>query len=171
MPILPQTSHVSMSAADPQPSKVSNLRRSQRVCLSVPIVVTKGAQGKSQASEETRTLIVSAHGALLILHLPVEAGDLLTIRHNKTQEELVCRVVNLGPDQSGKREVGVEFEHPSPRFWRIAFPPPDWSPRSVDAKPPTARAPLARPPQRKASAAPAEGDGTKLNKSSGPVPS
>lgn len=158
-----------MCAADPQASKMSNLRRSQRVCLSVPIVVMKGARGKNQASEETRTLIVSAHGALLILQMPVQAGDLLTIKHPKTEEELVCRVVNLGPDQSGKREVGVEFEHPEPRFWRIAFPPPDWSPRSVEAKAPTAHSPVAKPPQKKPVAIPAEQISTQVNKSAGPV--
>jgi hypothetical protein len=160
-----------MSAADPQASKVTHLRRSQRVCLSVPILVMRGARGKNEVSEETRTLIVSAHGALLILQLPVQGGDLLTIKHAKTEEELVCRVINVGPDQSGKREVGVEFEHPAPRFWRIAFPPPDWSPRSVDAKAPTAPSPIARTPQKKPAAVPTEDNDTQVNKSVGPVAS
>jgi len=30
--------------------------------------------------------------------------------------------------------VGIEFLEPSPRFWRIAFPPEDWSARSPEAK-------------------------------------
>ncbi|MGB2643485.1 MAG: PilZ domain-containing protein [Candidatus Acidiferrum sp.] len=157
-----------MSTADLQPTKVANLRRSQRVCLSVPIVVLKGASGASQASEETRTLIVSAHGALLVMRLAVQAGDLITIKHNKTQEELVCRVVNVGPDQSGKREIGVEFEHPSPRFWRIAFPPADWSPRNVEAKAPTKYSPIPRPPVKKAPAAPAENQSAAANNPPGP---
>jgi hypothetical protein len=158
-----------MTIPDPQPSKFTNLRRSQRVCLSVPIVVVKGELGKSQSSEETRTLIVSAHGALLVLKLPVQPGELLTIKHKKTQEELVCRVVNYGPDQSGKREVGVEFEHPAPRFWRIAFPPSDWSPRSPDAKPPTPHPPGGWPPVRRAALASAEADKKQPNKTPGPV--
>ncbi len=160
-----------MSSPEQLPGKVSNLRRSQRVCLSVPIVVIKGGQGNSQTPEETRTLIVSAHGALLVLRLPVQAGELLTLKHNKTQEELVCRVVNVGPEQSGKREVAVEFQHPAPRFWRIAFPPADWSPRSPDAKPPTAHSPVARGFLKKSAAAPAETDKKQLNKTQGPVPS
>lgn len=161
-----------MSTAELQPNKVSNLRRSQRVCLSVPILVIKGAQAPSQTSEETRTLIVSAHGALIVTRLPVQAGDLLTIRHTKTLEELVCRVVNVGPDQSGKREIGVEFERPSPRFWRIAFPPADWSPRSVDAKAPTKHSPFApRPLQKKTPAAGTEEQSKHLNKPPEPTAS
>jgi hypothetical protein len=104
---------------------------------------------KGIASEETRTLIVSAHGALIIMGLSVETGQLLTLKHFKTQEELICRVIHLGPDQSGRREVGVEFEKPSPRFWRIAFPPADWGPRSVDARPPTAQPLASRLPLKK----------------------
>lgn len=157
-----------MSTAELQPNKVSNLRRSQRVCLSVPIMIIRGASTASQATEETRTLIVSAHGALIVMRLPAKAGDLLTIRHTKTLEELVCRIVNVGPDQSGKREIGVEFEHPSPRFWRIAFPPADWSPRSIDAKAPTRHSPIPRPPQKKIPAPSAEEQDKQANKPTEP---
>jgi hypothetical protein len=31
-------------------------------------------------------------------------------------------------------EVGIELEKPSPRFWRVSFPPEDWTPRSAEAK-------------------------------------
>jgi len=101
-------------------SKMLQLRRSQRVCLRLPIVVLREGPGTNVASEETHTLIVNAHGALIQLALTVEIGQLLGIKNIQTMEELVCRVVNLGPDQSGKREVGIEFEQPSPRFWRRA---------------------------------------------------
>jgi hypothetical protein len=125
-------------------SKMLRLRRSQRVCLRLPIVVLREGPGTNVASEETHTLIVNAHGALIQLALTVEIGQLLGIKNIQTMEELVCRVVNLGPDQSGKREVGIEFELPSPRFWRIAFPPTDWTPRSPDAKAPTPHVPGGR---------------------------
>ena len=130
-------------------SKMLQLRRSQRVCLRLPIVVLREGPGVNVASEETYTLIVNAHGALIHLALTVEIGQLLGIKNVQTMEELVCRVVNLGPDQTGKREVGVEFEQPSPRFWRIAFPPSDWTPRSPDAKAPTQHVPTGRVPVRK----------------------
>jgi hypothetical protein len=149
-------SFASMSSSDLHPNRLANLRRSQRVCLSVPVVVSKAEAGKPSASEETRTLIVSAHGALLELRMAVNPGDVLTLKHQKTEEELRCRVVNFGAEQSSKREVGVEFEVASPRFWRIAFPPADWSPRGPDSKPPTPQSASAKMPQRKPIAVSAE---------------
>lgn len=74
------------------------------------------------ASEETQTLIVNAHGTLIQLALTVEIGQLLGIKNLQTMEQLVCRVVYLGAEQLGKREVGIEYEVPSPRFWRVTFP-------------------------------------------------
>jgi hypothetical protein len=56
-----------MSATDLQPSnKTSHLRRSQRVCLRLPIVVLREGPGDNVVSEETHTLIVNAHGALIL---------------------------------------------------------------------------------------------------------
>ena len=134
-----------MTLPDAQPGKLGTLRRSQRVCLSVPIQVVKSDPGKPKTTEDTRTLLVSAHGALFVLEQSVQVSELLILKHKKTQEQLVCRVVSSTPDQMGKFEVAVEFENPAPKFWRIAFPPSDWSPRSPDAKAPTAH-PLGRKP-------------------------
>lgn len=158
-----------MSTPDLHPNRMSNLRRSQRVCLSIPLLVIKSEPGKPAASEECHTLIVSAHGALLALSMAVKFGDALKIKHKKTEEELMCRVVNFGPEQSGKREVGVEFEQPSPRFWRIAFPPADWSPRGPDSKPPTPQVPGSRPVLRKPAAVAAEAAKSAATKSPGPA--
>jgi hypothetical protein len=161
-----------MSTTDLQPnSKMSQLRRSQRVCLRLPILVLREGPGTNVASEETHTLIVNAHGALIQLALTVEIGQLLGIKNAQTMEELVCRVVHLGPDQSGKREVGIEFELPSPRFWRIAFPPSDWTPRSPDAKAPTKHVPGGKAPLKKPAVAQAETNKKLVNKLPGPVQS
>jgi hypothetical protein len=164
---------VNISSVNPNDSqsgnKMTNLRRSQRVCLSLPILVFRDGPGKNVASEETQTLIVNAHGALMRLALTVEMGQLLRIKNAKTLEELVCRVVHLGPDLPDKREVGIEFEDASPRFWRIAFPPSDWSPRSPEAKPPTKHLPGAHAPEKKATGAPSEVDKKLVNKLPGPV--
>ena len=127
-----------MATPDTEIAKFSNLRRSQRVCLSMPVVVYRHGSGEHRSFEETRTLTVNTHGALIVLRMTVERGQLLTLKNPKTEQELSCRVVNVGPRQSGKTEVGVEFEQPAPRFWRIAFPPADWSPRNPEAKSPTA---------------------------------
>jgi hypothetical protein len=36
--------------------------------------------------------------------------------------------------RSGKAEVGLEFSSPHPTFWRVAFPPEDWTPRHPEAR-------------------------------------
>ena len=161
-----------MSLPDPQiAGKTTHLRRSQRVCLRLPIVVLREGPGTNVASEETHTVIVNAHGALIQLALTVEIGQLLGVKNIQTMQQLVCRVVHLGPEQAGKRDVGIEFEQPSPRFWRIAFPPADWTPRSPDAKAPTKHLPGGRVPQRKKETAPAGADKKPIDKLPGHLPS
>ena len=109
-------------------------RRSQRVMLKASVVVlTQGADNKL-ISETTQTVTVNAHGAMILLGMKVSIGQLLTVRHAGTGEEASCRVVYLSPHQAEKREVGVDFIKPCPGFWRISFPPPDWTNRSPEAK-------------------------------------
>jgi hypothetical protein len=102
--------------------------------LSVGIVITGERHNRHRFSEETFTSVVNAHGALILLEERVTLGQLLTIRNLKSHQELQCEVVDVGAVQDGKFEVSIEFLEPSPRFWRIAFPPEDWSPHSPEAK-------------------------------------
>jgi hypothetical protein len=109
-------------------------RRSQRILMQVPIRVRgKDAQGKD-FEEHTETLAINAHGALVLLNSRVTSGSTVQMRHNKTEEEQECHVAFLGPVRSGKAEIGVEFSAPRPAFWRVAFPPEDWSPKSPEAR-------------------------------------
>src|SRR5258707_15836826 len=89
---------------------------------------------KKSVSGETRTVTVNAHGAMILLGLKVSIGQLLTLRNSKTGEEIACQVVYVSPHESEKRQLGVDFMNPCPRFWRISFPPPDWTTRSPEAK-------------------------------------
>ena len=101
-------------------------RRSMRVLLSVPISV-KGKNASGQDfEEETRTLVVNAHGGLISLKVPVTPGQHLTLSNHATQKSVKCKVVYLGAQQAGKTQMGIEFESPSPSFWQIDFPPEDW---------------------------------------------
>src|SRR5689334_9966721 len=112
-------------------------RRSQRVLMHVGIRVRgKDAQGKD-FEEMTETLAINAHGALVLLNARVISGAVNNMRHNKTEEEQECHVAFLGPVRSGRAEIGVEFSAPSPNFWRVAFPPEDWSSKSPEARTPT----------------------------------
>jgi hypothetical protein len=103
-------------------------RRSQRVILALPVIVrTEGAPRESSFEEESQTLIVNSHGALVLMASKVAKGQMLHLKNRSTNEEQLCRVASLGPSSGGKTQVGVEFLKPSPDFWHISFPPEDWN--------------------------------------------
>jgi hypothetical protein len=105
----------------------SSRRRSQRVIVSVPVTVSSESGGKDATfEEETQTLVVNAHGAMVALAAKVAKGQMLRLKNRATQQDLTCKVVYLGPATGGKIQVGIDFTSSSPDFWRIAFPPEDW---------------------------------------------
>ena len=109
-------------------------RRSQRVLMQVAIRIRgTDAQGRS-IDEETETLAINAHGALVLLNARFTSGSKVLLQHKRTLEEEECHVVFLGPVRSGKAEIGLEFAAPHPTFWRVAFPPEDWTPKHPEAR-------------------------------------
>jgi hypothetical protein len=136
-----------MSTPNIRPTQTANQRRSQRILLSVPLRVSGKRTNGTPFVEHTKTLIVSAHGALLQLQEPVEEGQSLNVRNVTTGEEMPCKVADLSPGANGVGEIGVQFAQPNPRFWRVSFPPADWSTRSPEAKR-FASSPNAIPPAR-----------------------
>jgi PilZ domain-containing protein len=109
-------------------------RRSQRVLMQVGVRIRgNNAQG-APFEEETETLAINAHGALILLHARLTSGSKVFMKHKRTEEEQECHVAFLGPVRDGKSEIGLEFTSPRPAFWRVAFPPEDWNPRSPEAR-------------------------------------
>ena len=123
-----------MSTTPTRLIKYTNQRRSQRVMLSMRIIVGGGRLDGKRFTEETVTSVVNAHGALIFLAEKVAIGQTINVRNIKSNEELQAEVVDVGAAYEGKTEVGIEFIEAAPRFWRVAFPPEDWSPRSPEAK-------------------------------------
>ena len=116
------------------PTAPSPRRRSQRVLMQVGVRI-RGTDAENKAfSEETATLAINAHGALVLMQARITSGSKVHLFHNRTQEEQECHVVFLGPVRAGKSEVGLEFSTPCPSFWRVAFPPEDWSPKHPEAR-------------------------------------
>lgn len=103
-----------------------NKRRSSRVFIKLPVQVAgKDNDGRS-FREKAETIVVNAHGALLMMKHNVLMDAMLVVSNPETQEDQETRVVFLGsPTERGVR-VGVEFLSPAPRFWGVEFPPPDW---------------------------------------------
>jgi len=107
-------------------------RRSQRVYLRIPVAVIAPGPDKKMAREQTHTSVVNAHGALILLELPVRKGQTIILQNPETSEEQPCRVVRVGRTPDGKGEVAIEFLKAAPKFWRVAFPPEDWIPRAPE---------------------------------------
>lgn len=97
-----------------------------RVLLSVPIHVSGKTVDSQDFKEETRTLVVNAHGALISLAARLTADQRITVSNKATHQTLECRVVYVGNIQAGKMQMGIEFVKPSPTFWQVDFPPDDW---------------------------------------------
>ena len=113
----------SPSPGGPDPSR----RRSQRVILTLAVTVrSDGGPKDASFEEETHTLVLNLHGALVVLANKVTKGQRLRLTNRATHEEQQCRVASSAPGSAGKAQVGVEFLKPSPDFWHISFPPEDW---------------------------------------------
>ena len=95
----------------------------------------RGTDARQQTfEEETETLAINAHGALISLSTRVATGGGVKLQHKRTEEEQDCQIVFLGPVRGGKAEIGLEFCEPRPGFWRVAFPPEDWTPKHPEAR-------------------------------------
>lgn len=123
-----------MATSSNTPNHPSPRRRSQRVLMQVAVRV-RGSDAQGQSfEEEAVTLAINAHGALVQLQARLTSGSKVLLQHKHTQEEQECHVVFLGPVRSGKAEIGLEFTVACPTFWRVAFPPEDWSPKHPEAR-------------------------------------
>ena len=78
---------------------------------------------KNSISEKTHTMTVNDHGALILLAATVEAQQVIRLENPSLGEELLCRVVSLGPTLMGKTQVAVEFIVPKPGFWSTSPSP------------------------------------------------
>ena len=118
----------------PNSIQPSTRRRSQRVLMQVRVRL-RGTDAQGRAfEEEASTLAINAHGALVLLETRLKSGSRVLMLHKQTQEEQECRVAFLGPARAGQKEIGLEFSEPRPTFWRVTFPPEDWSPRHPEAR-------------------------------------
>jgi PilZ domain len=106
---------------------INGKRRSERVLIDVPLIICGNAPDKKPFREETFTVTVSAHGALVVLASKVELGQRVKLTKTQSDDEREATVAFLGPPYAGLSTVGLQFETPSPEFWPVGKPPADWS--------------------------------------------
>jgi PilZ domain len=112
----------------------ANRRRSQRVVMKLPVLVCGQSDATAFFEEETHTMAISAHGALLTLMASVYRGQRVTLSNVQTKAALECVVAHIKKVSREQIQVGIEFLLPNPTFWHVAFPPNDWTPRHPHAK-------------------------------------
>jgi hypothetical protein len=112
----------------------SNKRRSQRLFIQVKVVIEGKAVNRSPFTEETLTVVVNAHGALVEMTAQVDQGQTVAMRNVRTNETIECVVKLVTPAAGKKFSTALEFTKPNPAFWHVSFPPEDWTSRSPDAK-------------------------------------
>jgi hypothetical protein len=105
----------------------ANRRRSERVRLKVPVLLSV-TSGEGLVTEETTfTQVVNAHGGLVGLEMEISAGQSFVLTNSKTGMSRECTVVRTQPPPGGRGLlVAFQFISPAPDFWPIVFPPKDW---------------------------------------------
>ena len=96
------------------------LRRSSRVPVNVPILVTSLEPG-TRFSEVCETLVVSAHGCAMRSPVKLDAGVLLHF-HSKEGRETTAKVINCQPlssDRSGW-QLAARLDRPE-NFWGLTL--------------------------------------------------
>src|SRR5215475_2802333 len=99
-------------------------RRSHRVFHRMKLQALGRSQAGKKFREVCETLVVNAHGGLLMLRHEVVNDDMLVLVNPETQEEQECRIVFTGDSGAKGIRVGVEFLTPAPHFWGIDFEAP-----------------------------------------------
>ena len=105
-----------------------NKRRSLRVVIDIPVTVFgQDLDGKIFA-EQSKTITVNAHGAIVILETDINRQKPALLMNTKTGAEVQCSIAHRKEIAKGRFEIGLNFVDPNPRFWGMNFPPEDWNP-------------------------------------------
>lgn len=102
-------------------------RRSERVVLRVPVILSTIMPEGKRISIECHTLVVNAHGGLLDVGIELIRGQIIRLGNLTTEIVATGRVLRVEKSEEGRFAIAFEFESPSPHFWPVSFPPLDWS--------------------------------------------
>ena len=104
---------------------MGRLRRSGRIAKEIPIVLLGTDTAGKPFSEETKTVVLSRHGAGIVSRYEFAPDELLTLRLPGSTEQAEIRLVGKMGGQPGSYIYGVTFVDPDPHFWPVEFPPPE----------------------------------------------
>jgi hypothetical protein len=98
-------------------------RRSVRLSTRVCLVVCGQSATNQGFQEETYTLSINDHGALVALATEVTLGQRVLLMSPETWNERAGRVTRIGALEGGRTQVGIEFAEATPGFWPLGAPP------------------------------------------------
>jgi hypothetical protein len=105
----------------------SEKRRSERVKLTVPVLVTTATVDGQDIQEITHTAIVNAHGGLFRSTLEFLVAQPLMLTNLNTNLKESARVVHAEKLMTGDFGVAFEFDNAAPDFWQVEDAPDDWA--------------------------------------------
>lgn len=129
-------------------------RRSTRLAITIPITVSGKDSAGHTFKENSRTVVISKHGAKILSVHQLGMGAEVVIENRALGRTARATVVCLvdRPSPKDPMEVGIQLLH-AENIWGIEFPPDDWqegppaatvSPKPEPAPPPAPVAPVAQ---------------------------
>src|SRR5208283_3322316 len=103
---------------------LQKLRRSGRVSKTVPILLIGNDYEGRVFTEDTRTVMLSFHGAGIVSGHKLVAEQELVLRSTESQRETEIRVVGEIGSQGNLHTYGVAFLDETLDFWGMEFPAP-----------------------------------------------
>jgi hypothetical protein len=100
------------------------VRRSGRIAKEVPILLIGSDTEGKVFSEETKTVVLSRHGAGILSRHKLAPEDEVVIRSGESKKEAIAHVVGQIGAESGVYTYGIAFVDQTLHFWNIQLPPP-----------------------------------------------
>jgi len=102
--------------------KTQEQRRSPRVLLQVPLILSADVEGGPQLRGQALTLVVNAHGGLLETSLSLRPEQRLTLLNQESGKMVTCKVLRVEEEYEANYTVAFEFDHCNPQFWPVDLP-------------------------------------------------
>jgi hypothetical protein len=96
---------------------VVNQRRSERIVLEVPVIITTETEEGETLQDEAYSRVVNAHGGLLTVHFELQPDQTIMLTNPKLGMFRQGRVVRCTRASSHEFSMAFAFARPSPEFW------------------------------------------------------
>ncbi|HKN73800.1 MAG TPA: PilZ domain-containing protein [Candidatus Acidoferrum sp.] len=102
-------------------SRYPERRRTVRMTLQIPLKIQCQMPEGEVIDLKAFTQFVSAHGALIVMDVPLLPGQTVRVFNEMTSESVECFVTSVREKQD-RRFIGVGFSSPKNDFWHVVFP-------------------------------------------------